>query len=322
MSGSWLVSIPGLLTLIFAGTLVSSGLSAQTKGRTGANPHETESPAGQGFSRSNPVKSRPKAMTVPWPKDMDAVVPAVAPGVSCPLSEVLIEARQRAQDLVANLEKFTATEVIDSSEVRKDGREKQSVRQSFNYSAVVLRARSGFPEVDENRNEIGRSRAEPLSITTAGLAVGMLIFHPYYVNDFRVVCEGLGEWHSKPAWQLRFEQRSDRPPRFQSIHVNGGWFLPKFKGRAWLTQDYFQIAHMDFDLLETIPRIRLVTEHADIDYGPVDFAKRNMQLWLPESVDFYIDIGGHRFFHRRRLSNFLVFSVETNQEFRLPAQPN
>jgi len=262
-------------------------------------------------------------MSVLWPpKDIDAAVPAVAPGVSCPLAEVMLEARQRAEDLVANLEKFTATEVIDSSEVRKDGRPKQSVRQSFNYSAVVLRTHAGFPEVDESRNEMGRTRAPRTPITTAGLAVGMLIFHPYYANDFKVVCEGLGEWHDKPAWQLRFEQRSDKLPRFQSIHVDRGWFLPKFKGRAWLTGDHFQIAHMKFDLLETIPKIQLVTEHADIDYGPVDFANRNMQLWLPESVDFFIDIGGHRFLHRHRLSNFLLFSVETNQEFRVLAEPN
>jgi len=262
-------------------------------------------------------------MPVLWPsKDVDAAVPAVAPGVSCPVAQVMLEARQRAEDLVANLEKFTATEVIDSSEVRKDGRPKQSVRQSFNYSAVVSQLHSGFPEVDESRNEISRSRAEPVPITTAGLVVGMLIFHRFYGSDFKFVCEGLGQWQAKPAWQLRFEQRSDKLPRFQSIYVSRGWFLPKFKGRAWLTGDHFQIAHMDFDLLETIPKIQLLTEHADIDYGPVDFAKRNMQLWLPESVDFYIDIGGHRFFHRHRLSNFLLFSVETNQEFRVLQQPD
>ena len=319
---SWLRPVARLLMMVFAWTLSSSGLLAQARGGTNINLRATESPTGQEFSSSSPVKSRPKAMSVLWPKDLDAAVPAVAPGVSCPLSEVMLEARQRAEDLVANLEKFTATEVLDSSEVRKDGRPKQSVKQSFNYAAAVSGSRGGFPQVEENRNEIGRPRTEPVSITTAGLAVGMLIFHPYYANDFKFVCEGLGEWHSKPAWQLRFEQRSDRPPRFQSIYFGRGWFLPKFKGRAWLTRDYFQITHMDFDLLETIPKIQLRTEHSDIDYGPVDFAKRKMQLWLPESVDFYLDIGGHRFFHRHRLSNSLLFSVETNEEFRLPAQPN
>lgn len=309
--------IPKLLLLVWAGTLVSSGLSAQTVGSSRTNQRATASPAEQEFSSSNSVKSRPKAVSALWPpKDVDAAVPAVSPGVACPLAEVMLEARRRAQDLVANLEKFTATEVIDSSEVRKDGRPKQSVRQSFNYSAAVFPAQGGFPAVDESRNETGRVPAGPVAITTAGLAVGMLIFHPYYANDFKIVCEGLGEWHAEPAWQLRFEQRSDKAPRFQSIRVDRGWFLPKFKGRAWLTEDHFQIAHMDFDLLETIPKIRLLTEHADIDYGPVDFAKRDMQLWLPESVDFYIDIEGHRFLHRHRLSNFLLFSVETTQEFR------
>ena len=315
---SWVAPILKLLVLVCAGTLVSPGLSAQKTVNAGPNPQTTESSAGQEFSSSKSVKSRAKAMTVLWPKDLDAAVPAVAPDVSCPLATVMLEARQRADDLVATLEKFTATEVIDSSEVRKDGRPKQSVKQSFNYAVAVLQRRNGFPEVDESRSETRRTRAERVPISTAGLAVGMLIFHPYYANDFNIVCEGLGQWNAKPAWQLRFEQRSDKLPRFQSIRVNGQWFRPKFKGRAWLTRDYFQIAHMDFDLLETIPKIHLATEHSDIDYGPVDFAKRKMQLWLPENVNFYIDIGGHRFFHHHRLSDFLLFSVETNQEFRLP----
>jgi hypothetical protein len=315
---SWLGPIPRLLMLMFAGTLVSPGLSAQTTGDANANPHALESSAGRKFSSTKSVRSRAKALSVVWPpKDVDAAVPVVAPEVSCPLAEVMLEARQRAEDLVANLEKFTATEVIDTSEVRGDGRPKQPVKESFSYSVAVSRNRGGFPEIDESRSKIGRNTAGP-AITTAGLAAGMLIFHPYYVGDFNIVCEGLGEWNKMPAWQLRFEQRSDALPRFQSIHVGDRWFRPRFKGRAWLTRDHFQIARMSFDLADTIPKIKLVTEHSDIDYGPVDFANRKMQLWVPENVDFYIDIGGHRFFHHHRLSDFLLFSVETNQEFSLP----
>jgi len=54
-----------------------------------------------------------------------------------------------------------------------------------------------------------------------------------------------------------------------------------------------QIQHIDFDLLEAIAPIRLQTEHMSIDYGAVEFPKRKLQLWLPETVSFYIDVGGH-----------------------------
>jgi len=51
-----------------------------------------------------------------------------------------------------------------------------------------------------------------------------------------------------------------------------------------------QIQHIDFDLLEAIAPIRLQTEHMSIDYGAVEFPKRKLQLWLPETVSFYIDV--------------------------------
>jgi hypothetical protein len=64
--------------------------------------------------------------------------------------------------------------------------------------------------------------------------------------------------------------------------------------------------------------IRLLTEHMSDDYHAVDFAKRNTQLWLPESVNFYIDINGHRYVNRHKFADFLLFAVDTGQEIHSP----
>ena len=254
-----------------------------------------------------------------WPPaNVDAAVPPITPGVSCPLEEVLKGARKRVQELIENVDRFTASEVVDSVQIGQDGRASRSQKYVFDYLAMV----DGDLRFDESRKQTGRINPTPIPIRTVGLAVGAAVFHPLRIDDFETTCEGLGQWHAKPAWQLHFEQRPDKPPRFQALYANGHWFDVKLKGRAWISAETSQIEHIDFDLLETISRIRLQTEHMSIDYHAVDFPKRSLQLWLPQSVGFYIDIGGHRFLNRHQLSNYLLFAVDTSQEIKPPREEN
>lgn len=153
-----------------------------------------------------------------------------------------------------------------------------------------------------------------------GLAVGAAVFHPLRVDDFQMTCEGLGQWHARPAWQLRFEQRPDKPPRFQAVFSDGRWYDVKLKGRAWISPESSQIEHIDFDLLEAIAPIRLQTEHMSLDYSAVDFPRRKIQLWLPQTVSFYIDVDGHRLLNRHQLSNYVLFAVDTNQQIQQPRE--
>jgi hypothetical protein len=313
----------GLVKLACGLVLAASTISAQPtrdsdKSVQSIGPQKLQDPA-----NAKSVKPSQKLAPVLWPPtNVDAAVPPVVPEVPCPLEEVLGAARQRVQELIANLERFTATEIIDSAEIGKDGRPKRSLKYTFNYLAAVSQTHNGDLKFDESREVSGRFNPIPIPIRTVGLAIGAVVFHPRNFSDFRMVCEGLGQWHAKPAWQLHFEQRPDKLPRFQSVYANGKWTDVKLKGRAWIATESFQIEHMDFDLLEAVSRIRLVTEHMSVDYHAVDFPKRKIQLWLPQSVNFYIDIGGHRFLNRHQLTNFLLFAVETDQEIQLPREPN
>ena len=258
-----------------------------------------------------------------WPPtNVDADVPPVAPGLSCPLQVVLKGARKRVQELLENVDRFTATEVIDFDEIGQDGRALRSLKYTFDYLAAVSLSRDGDLRFEESRKETGKINPTPIPIRTVGLAVGAAVFHPLRFDDFKTTCEGLGQWHGKPAWQLRFEQRPDKPPRFQAVFDNDHWYDVKLKGRVWVSPESSQIEHIDFDLLEAIEPIRLQTEHMSIDYRAVAFPKRKLQLWLPESVSFYIDVGGRRFLNRHELSDYVLFSVDTDQQIKAPLQPN
>lgn len=256
----------------------------------------------------------------PWPPvDVDAAELVVDSGMACDLPKVLKGASQHAAEFSANLDRFAATEIIQSAEAQKNGAWTHLQARIFDYMALVTHQRSGISYIDESRVEKGLS--SPPAIRTEGLAVTALIFHPQNIGGFATECEGLGHWHGKPSWMVHFAQKPDAPADFQVLHVADKRYPVKLKGRAWFAADTYEIEHIDVDLLEPIPQILLTTEHLSIDYGSVGFTNGNSHLWLPQQADFYLDIGNRHFFNHHQLSHFLLFSVGVQQDTKQPKLP-
>jgi len=146
----------------------------------------------------------------------------------------------------------------------------------------------------------------------------VLIFHPQHVKDFRMTCEGLGQWHEQPAWQVRFEERTDRHNPISDLVIGGRAFGLRLRGRAWILADSYQIARLESDLADQIPKIRLRLQHEDIEYRPVHFEDGKDELWLPSSTELYMDFRGHRFYRRHRFTDFRLFSVTVQLTFGAP----
>jgi hypothetical protein len=265
-------------------------------------------------------KSNAKFTPPPWPPmDVDAAELVVDSDRTCELPKVLRAASQHAAEFSANLDRFTATEIIQSANAQKYGAWTHLEARMFDYMALVTHPRSGISYIDESRVEKGLS--SPPAIRTEGLAVTALIFHPQNIGGFSTVCEGLGRWHGKPSWMVHFAQKPDAPADFQVLHVADKRYPVKLKGRAWLAAGTYEIEHIDVDLLEPIPEILLSTEHLSIDYGSVAFANGNSHLWLPQQADFYLDIGNRHFYSHHQLSHFLLFSVGVQQDTKQPKLP-
>ena len=72
------------------------------------------------------------------------------------------------------------------------------------------------------------------------------------------------------------------------------------KGRAWIAADTYQIVRLETQMLAPVPEIHLAADSTVIEYGPVHFRERNMDMWLPQSADVYSDWRGRRFHRRQR----------------------
>ena len=247
-------------------------------------------------------------------------VPAVTANVACPLLLVLKGVEQRAEELVNNLERFSATERVEHFAVHGDDGLGALDARSFDYVAVISHDGDRNFQLDEYRNGTMDPTRFPARIATTGLTALALIFHPNFASEFNFACDGLGESGGKPAWQVHFEQRLDRPNQIRSYRVSQNAYAIPLKGRAMIDAGTFQVLRLDSELLKPVTNIKLTQERISIDYALVQFQTEGQQLWLPQSAEIYVERNGSRYYRRHTFSNFQVFTVGTEQKVHAPKE--
>jgi len=254
------------------------------------------------------------------PPDVDQNIPPVEPSAACALDDVLEKAGQRIKELVSNVDRFTATESLVHERINKSGIASAPQTLKFDYLVSIEEIRPGILNVEEYRSN--RSSAADFldGVASRGLPAMVLVFHPYHIVNFDVICEGLGQWKGTPAWQIHFRQRSDRPNTIRAYKIgsSGPSYPVAMKGRAWIAADSYQILTMETNLIAPLPKIRLREDRTVIEYGPVQFQKDKVEMWLPQSADVYYDFLGRRSHRRHSFSNYLLFSVADKQHISAP----
>jgi len=307
--------IPLLGGLVFAGAILpapalSGGGNPQASPRQRKTKEMVESFA---FRPSSPLLAGQWA-----PLDVDNAVPAVAPDAPCPLDDALHGVSQRVVELVTNLQQFTAKESLEHRELDPDGTARAARTRRYSYMVAISETRPGRLSVEEYRNGVAAFDDFPARVATMGLPALALIFHPALIEDFQLSCEGLGDWRGQPAWQVYFRQRADRPSRIRSYRVRGITYPVNLKGRAWIAVESFQVVSLETDLMDKIREIPLEREHITIEYRPVQFKKRGVELWLPQSAELFFHYRGHRMYRRHAFSDFELFSVDVRQQIEDP----
>jgi Flp pilus assembly protein TadD len=256
------------------------------------------------------------------PPDVDSAVPAVEPGVTCSLDDVLKKASARVQELPAVVDRYTATEVLHHEDVNNAGNAEGIADMSFNYLASVRDIKNEkygeALDVQEYRNGSTGTEMFPNREGSVGLPSIVLIFHPLLIGDFEMKCEGLSRAQGGFAWQVYFRQRADKESRIRRYRIAGHVYPIALKGRAWIDANTFEIVRLETDLREAHPELKLNAEHLIMEYGPVRFKSRNEQLWLPASAEYYAVRRGKRFHRRHSFTNYILFSVEDKQKIGEP----
>ncbi len=258
----------------------------------------------------------------PWqPPGVDDVKPSVAADAPCPYDRVMEMSGDRVKQLVDDVSRIAAIEHLLHEQLDEVGNPITKDTREFNYVASVSEVTPGFVAVEEYRAEHLGIADFPDQISTSGFATLALVFHPSNRVNFEMVCEGLGELRGRATWLVHFRQREDRPARFHDYKVGGEVYSLKLKGRAWISADKFQIVRIESDLVNPVSKIRLVGEHQVVEYGPVPFAKRDVQLWLPRSAEIYLDFRRHRYYRKHSFDHYMLFSVDAAEKRKEPKAP-
>ena len=256
------------------------------------------------------------------PPNVDDDKPLIASGVACPADQVIERAGQNVKRLVDNLANFDATEDVVQEDVDVLGKPLTKETRKYDYTASISEPQPGVLKVDEFRNGLTDQGGFPGGIATLGLPALAFVFHPDMRPDFDLVCEGLGTWDGQATWLVHFLQRADKPSRMQSFDFTDGSVVVDLKGRAWISASDYQIVRLEADLVRPIQKIRLLDEHQTVEYGPVRFKKKNVQIWLPLQADIYMDFRHQRFHRRHGFSHYMLFSVGTAQKISQPKTPD
>jgi hypothetical protein len=267
---------------------------------------------------TNPASSPRDSHWVP--PDVDENVPPVESGSTCNLQEVLQKAGARIQEFVASLDRFTATESLLQETINGSGEVSRTEQRKYDYLVSIQEIRPGILGVQEYLSSGSTPVNLPGGFTTKGLAALVLIFHPYYSENFAMVCEGLATLNGQRTWQVHFCQRADKPNKIRaySTGVNGPSHPIALKGRAWFDADTYQVVRLEADSIGAHPDIQLTVDHTAIEYGPVHFSSRSVDMWLPQTAELYSDFRGKRIHQRESFSNYLLFAVDDKQKISSP----
>ncbi len=269
------------------------------------------------------IAPAPPASIRPWaPPDVDAKEYPVAPGITCSLDSVLQRTQLRTRKQIGNFEKFMATEHIEHQDVDAYGDQGPVKAKDFNYMVFIREDKHGSFILEEERDGGENLNEFPTSLASRGLVgLGVFLFDPAYENDFTYQCEGLSEWRGQAAWEIRFAQKRDVESRLRTWRNNRGVFPVPLKGRVWVSSNTYDVLHLETDLREPIPGLELDRDHLAIDYGPVNFDKGKVSLWLPWYAEMYMQLHNKRYHHRHTLTNYALFSVDADNKINAPKEP-
>ena len=293
-------------------TLLKPELAAQAPTANAPAPANTSQPPAPSLVAD--LMPPPKWM----PPDVDDSMPAVESTAGCPLQKIQEEAGNRVSDFVDAVNRIAATESLDNEVIDHSGLPIRRASRNYSYVASVQQVRPGMYIMEEYRNGIMDLDQFPERIATLGLTALVMVFHPIYVGDYELACEGLSHWHGGLAWQVHFRQKRDKPARLRSYRVNSRSFSISLRGRAWISTNNFQVVSLETDLVSPVPQIQLRAEHIAVEYVPVKFTSHHQELWLPESAEIYFDYGNRRMHRRHHFRDYMLFAVDEKQQISVP----
>lgn len=252
------------------------------------------------------------------PPDVDGAMPKIVQSAPCNAAEVLNLAGRRVVARFEQLSEVAAKDYIELVAMGITGRVTPLGHFTADYLPDVLLQSNGSYAVEEFLAAV-IPEPSPGSAVAQGRASLVQVFAPAMQRDFTFECEGLTLWKDHLAWSVHFTQRKDRPARLGAYGYSGRFFPAYIRGRGFVDQTSGELLHMETDLENPIPELRLEDEHLVVDYMPVKFQAAAEPYYLPSQAELYLNVRGHLYRIHDDFKDYVRFAVATQQQTKQPS---
>ena len=232
----------------------------------------------------------------------------------------------------ANVEKFfrdfqnaTSREQIEQEQLGKGSKVRRSQEQQFQYLLVSAPYQGGM-SLDEYRTNAKGTQSGPAGLgdgymLTVGFASASLVFHPAYRTGAKFRLLGRDTVEGTLCDVVSYAQLPERAKMFGRFSTHSATALVLHQGIAWIDPADGRILRLRNDLLEPLPRVRLLRETTEIRYAQVRFQGIPDAVSLPSDVTVTVEWKGKTFRNRHHYTDFKLFNtsaVEKRQAQQLP----
>jgi hypothetical protein len=237
-----------------------------------------------------------------------------ASSTSSALSEILVQTRKSVGDYWEQFTSVTCIEKVAQEKLGKKGNMEYVRKSIFDY-LVLSDTQGDAISVEESRLEQGKSgklKNIPLMVAN-GLPMLLLVFHPYYEEDFQYHLQGEELADGRKLVKIGF-QHIPGMRSTTALRLRGKDYPLDLQGTAFIDPQTGTIHRIVAGIAGPMNDFNLKSLMMDVQYTPCEFPPAKGVYWLPSTatIDIHTELQHWRNIHQ--YSNYKRFTVATEEK--------
>jgi hypothetical protein len=244
------------------------------------------------------------------------LLPARAANDSVPLEDILKRSGKIVERFWEQYPEVNCNETVRQAKLEKNGKVIYEQESQFDYLVLVEMTMEELG-VTESRQAVEQPRKRkniPLLVTN-GFSTMLLVFHPYYQEDFEFA-RLTDQWvDGKQLLRIHFQHvKGARSP--SALELRGRDYPIDWEGTAWIEPETWAIRRIEADLMDPMEDVGLLVLHSDVRYGPVRFSSSPETYWLPQVAEIEVETKHQHWRNVHQFNGYKRFSTDSKEEIK------
>jgi len=244
------------------------------------------------------------------------LLPVAARGAdTATLDQALAKTSKSVERFWNQFSSVTCTESVTQEKLGKEGKPEYRQDSVFDY-LILMSLKQDELTVEESRllqKSDGKAKNLPL-LTTRGFPTLLLVFHPYYLEDYRYELDGEEKVGGRTLTRIKFEHIPGKRST-SALALRGRDYPLDMKGTAWVEPDTGVVRKISAALVAPLDDLNLKVLTTDVIYEPEKFPEVQDQVfWLPSTATIEVETARQHWRNTHRFSGYKQFSVSSDSK--------